>query len=62
MQVKKLKRQFYITLFVAILFTVSLVKRYIDTGDFPIANTIFTLIVYIALVLSAITLKNYKSK
>ena len=62
MQNKKLKRQFYITLFVAVLFTVNLAKQYIDTGEFPISSLIFTIIVYIALILSAITLKNNKNQ
>lgn len=62
MQEKKLKRQFYITLFVAVLFTANLIKQFIDSGEFPIANTIFTVIVYVALVLSVIALKNSKNK
>lgn len=62
MREKKLKRQFYITLFVAVLFTANLGKRWMDTGELPISNIIFTVIVYIALILSAMTLKQKKNK
>lgn len=62
MQNQKYKRQFYISLFVSVLFTVNLIKSYINTGELPIGNIIFTIVVYIATILSALTLKNSSKK
>lgn len=62
MKNKKLKRQFYITLFVAVLFTVNFIKQFIDSGTLPIPSLIFTLIVYIALILSIVALKMNNKK
>ncbi|RUL50333.1 hypothetical protein [Lysinibacillus antri] len=55
MKDKKTKKHLYICLFISVLFTINLVKTYMDTGELPIGNTIFTVVVYIATILAAIT-------
>lgn len=47
---------FYICLVVAVVFTINLIRSYIDTGDVPIASLIFPIVVYIATILSTYTL------
>ena len=51
------KRHFFICLFISVLFTISLVRTYSNTGELPIGSIIFTVAVYIATILSAFTLK-----
>ena len=55
MNERKTKKHFYICLFISVLFTINLVKTYMDTGELTIGNTIFTVVVYIATILAAIT-------
>ena len=62
MQEKKYKRQLYISLFVSVLFTINLVKGYMETEELSMTSLIFTIVVYIATFLSFITLKEYKKK
>lgn len=57
MKEKKNKRHFYICLFLSVLFTINLIKSYINTGSLPIQTAIFTAVVYIATILAASTLK-----
>lgn len=51
------KRHFYICLFISVLFTISLIRTYSNTGELQTGGVIFTVIVYIATILSALTLK-----
>ncbi len=51
------KRHFFICLFISVLFTISLVRTYTNTGEVTIGSIIFTGVVYIATILSALTLK-----
>ncbi|MDI7743133.1 hypothetical protein QMK38_14110 [Lysinibacillus fusiformis] len=56
------KRHFFICLFISVLFTISLVRTYSNTGELPIGSIIFTVVVYIATILSALTLKSKPKK
>ena len=58
----KEKRHFYICLLLSVVFTINLVRSYMDTGVVPIPSLIFTVVVYIATILSTYTLKNQKNK
>ncbi len=60
MKENKIKRHFFICLFLSVLFTINLVKSYMNTGSLPIPSAIFTAVVYIATILAAITLKSKK--
>ncbi|MDN4494665.1 hypothetical protein [Ureibacillus aquaedulcis] len=57
MKTRNNKMHFFICLFVSILFTISLIRTYSNTGELPIGSIIFTVVVYIATILSAFTLK-----
>ncbi|MCM3389587.1 hypothetical protein [Ureibacillus chungkukjangi] len=56
------KRHFFICLFISVLFTISLIRTYSNTGELPIGSIIFTAAVYIATILSAFTLKEKPKK
>lgn len=62
MKTRNNKKHFYICLFISVLFTITLVKTYSNTGEFPVGNAIITGTVYIATILSAFTLKNSPKK
>ncbi len=62
MKQNKEKRHFYICLILSVVFTINLVRSYMDTGEIPIPSLIFTIVVYIATILSTYTLKNHKNK
>ncbi|KGR75692.1 hypothetical protein [Ureibacillus manganicus] len=57
MKRNKQKRHFYICLVISVIFTINLVRSYMDTGEIPMANLIITAAVYIATILSTYTLK-----
>lgn len=56
------KRHFFICLFISVLFTISLIRNYSNTGELQIGSIIFTAVVYIATILSALTLKSKPKK
>ncbi|SOC23276.1 hypothetical protein SAMN05880501_11540 [Ureibacillus xyleni] len=56
----KSKRHFYICLFISVLFTINLVKNYINTGKVPVGSILVTVVIYIATILAAYTMKNSK--
>lgn len=62
MKGNKNKRHFYICLFLSVLFTINLIKSYMNTGSLPASSTIFTVVVYIATLLAASTLKGKNTK
>lgn len=47
MKQNRQRRHFYICLVVAVVFTINLIRSYIDTGDVPIASLFFPIVVYI---------------
>ncbi len=62
MKTRSNKKHFYICLFISVLFTISLIRSYSNTGELPIGSVIFTVVVYIATILSALTLKGSPKK
>lgn len=62
MKERKNKRHFYICLFISVLFTINLIRTYSATGELPVGNAIFTGVIYIATILSAMTLINSSKK
>mgnify|MGYP003194508872 FL=1 len=58
---KKSKRHFYIRLFTSVLFTVNIVKNYFNTGKISIGSILVTVVIYIATILAAYTMKNNKN-
>ncbi|RKQ18935.1 hypothetical protein D8M03_04915 [Lysinibacillus endophyticus] len=58
---KKSKRHFYICLFISVLFTVNIVKNYFNTGKISIGSILVTVVIYIATILAAYTMKNNKN-
>ena len=62
MKTRNNKRHFFICLFISILFTISLIRTYSNTGELQSGSIILTVVVYIATILSALTLKGNPKK